>query len=320
MNSENYDENENYTNSNMGNYNLENYNTDNYITNRNINNRNIISNNYITNNTDNYINNIENYSNTNGINKNENYINNIINNNKNFRDDPFLIKHRKRTTKKQLEILEKNFEICIRPDAKMRKKLGDQLNMTPRAVQIWFQNRRAKIKKLNGDNKSKKKKSKSKKSNKETTSYYSEQYTTNNQYDTYDTYNNNQYDTYDISAYDRQYSGIYGEYENINQEYSYDISKMPYEGTYYQSMYGINKGYDMNQYESSDYYQNERYKSEMYGSMTNPYYYTSTTYNYTDEAENGEDYYYKMQPNTGYYYCEEKNKEKREDYVDRREE
>ncbi|KAF9763091.1 Homeobox protein HD-10, partial [Nosema granulosis] len=65
-------------------------------------------------------------------------------------NDPFQIKHRKRTSKKQLEVLEKTFETCIRPDAKLRKKLGDQLGMTPRAVQIWFQNRRAKVKKAQG--------------------------------------------------------------------------------------------------------------------------------------------------------------------------
>ena len=78
-------------------------------------------------------------------------------NTNNFEQDAFMIKHRKRTSKKQLEVLEKTFETCIRPDSKLRKKLGDQLNMTPRAVQIWFQNRRAKIKKINGEYKIKKK-------------------------------------------------------------------------------------------------------------------------------------------------------------------
>lgn len=62
--------------------------------------------------------------------------------------DPFFVKHRKRTTKAQLKVLEKTFETNIRPDANMRKKLGEQLGMTPRSVQVWFQNRRAKIKKL----------------------------------------------------------------------------------------------------------------------------------------------------------------------------
>jgi LIM homeobox transcription factor 1 len=62
--------------------------------------------------------------------------------------DPFFVKHRKRTTKAQLKVLEQTFETNIRPDANMRKKLGEQLGMTPRSVQVWFQNRRAKIKKL----------------------------------------------------------------------------------------------------------------------------------------------------------------------------
>ncbi|WUR04812.1 homeobox domain-containing protein 3 [Vairimorpha necatrix] len=61
--------------------------------------------------------------------------------------DPFYVKHRKRTTKAQLKVLEKTFEVCPRPDSCMRKKLGDQLSMTPRCVQVWFQNRRAKHKK-----------------------------------------------------------------------------------------------------------------------------------------------------------------------------
>lgn len=62
--------------------------------------------------------------------------------------DPFYVKHRKRTTKAQLRVLERTFETCPRPDSLMRKKLGDQLGMTPRSVQVWFQNRRAKIKKM----------------------------------------------------------------------------------------------------------------------------------------------------------------------------
>ncbi|EOB13276.1 Homeobox protein HD-10 [Nosema bombycis CQ1] len=61
--------------------------------------------------------------------------------------DPFYVKHRKRTTKAQLRVLEKTYETCPRPDSALRKKLGEQLGMTPRSVQVWFQNRRAKIKK-----------------------------------------------------------------------------------------------------------------------------------------------------------------------------
>ncbi|KAK1349164.1 homeobox domain-containing protein [Hamiltosporidium tvaerminnensis] len=68
---------------------------------------------------------------------------------KNAYYNPFVIKHRKRTSKVQLRVLEKTFETNIRPDAALRKTLGAQLGMTPRAVQVWFQNRRAKIKRLN---------------------------------------------------------------------------------------------------------------------------------------------------------------------------
>lgn len=65
--------------------------------------------------------------------------------------NPFDVKHRKRTSKIQLMVLEKTFETNIKPDANLRKALGEQLGMTPRAVQVWFQNRRAKIKKLNSN-------------------------------------------------------------------------------------------------------------------------------------------------------------------------
>ncbi|KAM0673538.1 hypothetical protein GVAV_002913 [Gurleya vavrai] len=59
-----------------------------------------------------------------------------------------MVKHRRRTSKMQLKVLEKTFETNVRPDAAMRKILGEQLGMTPRSVQVWFQNRRAKIKKI----------------------------------------------------------------------------------------------------------------------------------------------------------------------------
>ncbi|TPX62743.1 hypothetical protein SpCBS45565_g06965 [Spizellomyces sp. 'palustris'] len=46
----------------------------------------------------------------------------------------------------QLEVLEANFRDNTKPDAETRQLLARQLNMTPRGVQIWFQNRRAKEK------------------------------------------------------------------------------------------------------------------------------------------------------------------------------
>lgn len=65
---------------------------------------------------------------------------------KNSYYNPFHIKPRKRTSKEQLEVLEKTFETNIKPDAALRKTLADRLNMTPRSVQVWFQNKRAKVK------------------------------------------------------------------------------------------------------------------------------------------------------------------------------
>ncbi|PLW17377.1 hypothetical protein PCANC_14087 [Puccinia coronata f. sp. avenae] len=62
--------------------------------------------------------------------------------------DPFQIKHRRRTTPAQLNILETQFQLNSKPDVALRKQLADRLDMTPREVQVWFQNRRAKTKKL----------------------------------------------------------------------------------------------------------------------------------------------------------------------------
>ncbi|KAF7722687.1 hypothetical protein EC973_002850 [Apophysomyces ossiformis] len=62
--------------------------------------------------------------------------------------NPFEIKHRRRTSKAQLKILEKSFAENPKPSATVRRVLAQKLDMTPRGVQIWFQNRRAKAKKL----------------------------------------------------------------------------------------------------------------------------------------------------------------------------
>ncbi|KAI5164201.1 hypothetical protein NEAUS03_2447 [Nematocida ausubeli] len=65
---------------------------------------------------------------------------------KNTYYNPFHVKPRKRTSKEQLELLEKTFETNIKPDATLRKALATKLRMTPRSVQVWFQNKRAKVK------------------------------------------------------------------------------------------------------------------------------------------------------------------------------
>ncbi|OBZ83032.1 Homeobox protein HD-10 [Choanephora cucurbitarum] len=69
--------------------------------------------------------------------------------NENFRAtfyNPFEIKHRRRTSRAQLKVLEKSFSENPKPNATVRRILAQQLDMTPRGVQIWFQNRRAKAK------------------------------------------------------------------------------------------------------------------------------------------------------------------------------
>lgn len=60
----------------------------------------------------------------------------------------YTIKPRKRTSKWQREVLEELFSKTTKPDTPHRKRLAENLSMTPREVQIWFQNRRAKEKKI----------------------------------------------------------------------------------------------------------------------------------------------------------------------------
>ncbi|KAF8919802.1 hypothetical protein CPB85DRAFT_1248622 [Mucidula mucida] len=59
---------------------------------------------------------------------------------------PNEVKHRKRTTSDQLKILEGIFKRDTKPNAALRTELASRLDMTPRGVQVWFQNRRAKEK------------------------------------------------------------------------------------------------------------------------------------------------------------------------------
>lgn len=62
--------------------------------------------------------------------------------------NPFEIKHRRRTSKDQFQVLESSFLENCKPNAMVRRSLAARLGMTPRAVQVWFQNRRAKVKNL----------------------------------------------------------------------------------------------------------------------------------------------------------------------------
>ncbi|KAI8384230.1 Homeodomain-like protein [Radiomyces spectabilis] len=49
---------------------------------------------------------------------------------------------RRRANPKQLEVLNRVFERTFFPSTQMRAQLGRELGMSPRTVQIWFQNRR----------------------------------------------------------------------------------------------------------------------------------------------------------------------------------
>ncbi|KAJ9107683.1 hypothetical protein QFC21_001143 [Naganishia friedmannii] len=62
--------------------------------------------------------------------------------------DPYVVKHRKRTSPEQLAILEDTFEETPKPTADARKLIAEKIGMTPRSVQVWFQNRRQKKKSL----------------------------------------------------------------------------------------------------------------------------------------------------------------------------
>ncbi|KAI9793837.1 MAG: hypothetical protein M1816_007089 [Peltula sp. TS41687] len=55
---------------------------------------------------------------------------------------------RQRATQEQLATLEVEFNKNPTPTAAVREKIAQEINMTERSVQIWFQNRRAKIKLL----------------------------------------------------------------------------------------------------------------------------------------------------------------------------
>ncbi|KAI9286483.1 hypothetical protein BC943DRAFT_320787 [Umbelopsis sp. AD052] len=57
-------------------------------------------------------------------------------------------KKRTRATPEQLAVLEKTFMTNTSPNSRMRTNLAQELGMTERSIQIWFQNRRAKVKNM----------------------------------------------------------------------------------------------------------------------------------------------------------------------------
>ena len=60
--------------------------------------------------------------------------------------NPFEVKHRRRTSRSQFKILERAFMENCKPSAVVRKTLAQEFNMSARSIQVWFQNRRAKLK------------------------------------------------------------------------------------------------------------------------------------------------------------------------------
>ncbi|KAF8757212.1 Homeodomain [Rhizoctonia solani] len=52
--------------------------------------------------------------------------------------NPYEVKHRRRTSRAQLSVLEREFETDPKPNADKRRSLAAQLNMTPRAIQVSF--------------------------------------------------------------------------------------------------------------------------------------------------------------------------------------
>eukprot|EP01089_Gocevia_fonbrunei_P002582 TRINITY_DN1251_c0_g2_i2.p1 TRINITY_DN1251_c0_g2~~TRINITY_DN1251_c0_g2_i2.p1 ORF type:complete len:274 (-),score=41.40 TRINITY_DN1251_c0_g2_i2:393-1214(-) len=55
-------------------------------------------------------------------------------------------KKRRRYTNEQVAVLDKSFEKYTNPNRQLRISLAEQLNLVPRQVQVWFQNKRAKLK------------------------------------------------------------------------------------------------------------------------------------------------------------------------------
>ncbi|CAO3636234.1 unnamed protein product [Mucor hiemalis] len=66
------------------------------------------------------------------------------------KDELLLSTPRKRTraTPEQLSVLEKTFNVNPSPNNRVREQLSRELGMSERSIQIWFQNRRAKVKNI----------------------------------------------------------------------------------------------------------------------------------------------------------------------------
>lgn len=59
---------------------------------------------------------------------------------------PLARRKRRRTSKHELNILQAEFEMCATPDKQKRVELSRRCNMSEKAIQIWFQNKRQSVK------------------------------------------------------------------------------------------------------------------------------------------------------------------------------
>ncbi|GAA5806641.1 hypothetical protein HPULCUR_012184 [Helicostylum pulchrum] len=66
----------------------------------------------------------------------------------NHSDDDYMKIRRKRATVKQTQTLQKVFERTAFPSTILRENLARHLGMSPRTVQIWFQNKRQAVRKI----------------------------------------------------------------------------------------------------------------------------------------------------------------------------
>lgn len=65
-------------------------------------------------------------------------------------DNPNVKPKRKRANSYQLKVLKETFQQTPFPSSEARRKLAQELGMTPRSVQIWFQNQRQLMRGLGG--------------------------------------------------------------------------------------------------------------------------------------------------------------------------
>ncbi|KAG2201254.1 hypothetical protein INT47_006757 [Mucor saturninus] len=75
-------------------------------------------------------------------------MNNYMSNSTSDEKDQSAPRKRTRATPEQLSVLEKTFHVNPSPNNRVREQLSRELGMSERSIQIWFQNRRAKVKNI----------------------------------------------------------------------------------------------------------------------------------------------------------------------------